>query len=197
MDFFDRPTMIKMLDERLEQLYQNGNADVQRIGKELERTPDDAELWFELGLAHNQSGLQYLDMAFEKARLEYFEAHPDTEEEPEHWDVDAPKAWTMFNAALSAFDKVLELMPEYYGVQCQRGVTLGNMQRYDEAVECYLKALEEDEGDFSAAYYLACTYRDMGNEELAQRYFDMAKELNPDDVTMCNMRGMPVEGKNG
>ena len=181
MDLLDRPTMIKMLGERMEQLYQQGNADVQRLDKELERTPDDAELWFELGLAHNQSGLQYLDMAFEKARLEYLEAHPEAEEEPEHWDVEAPKAWAMFNAALNAFDKVLELMPEYYGVQCQRGVALANMQRYEEAVECYLKALEEDEEDFSAAYYLGCTYRDMGDEERANKYFDLARELNPDE----------------
>ena len=42
----DRPTMIKMLDERMEQLYQNGNADVQKLKKEIERMPDDAELWF-------------------------------------------------------------------------------------------------------------------------------------------------------
>ena len=71
MDLLDRPTMIKMLEERMEQLCQQGNADVQRLVKELERVPDDAELWFELGLAHNQTGLQYLDMAIEKARLEY------------------------------------------------------------------------------------------------------------------------------
>ena len=194
MDFFDRATMIKMLDERMNDLFEHGNSDVQRLEKELERTPDDAELWFESGLAHNQSGLQYLDMAIEKARMEYFEAHPEAEEEPEHLNVDVPQARAMFNAALSAFDKVLELMPEYYGVQCQRGVALANMQQYEEAVGCYLKALEEDDEDFSAAYYLACTYRDMGNEEQAARYFALAKELNPDDETMCNMRGMPVEG---
>lgn len=181
MDLLDRPTMIKMLEERLQQLYEVGNADVQRLNKELERTPKDAELWFELGLAHNQTGLQYLDMAFEKARLEYLEAHPDAEEEPEHLEVNVPQAWTLFNGALEAFDKVLELEPEYYGVQCQRGIVLGNMQRYEEAEKCYLKALEEDEEDFSAAYYLGCTYRDMGDEDRAKKYLDLANELNPDN----------------
>lgn len=181
MDLLDRPTMIKMLEGRMRHLCEQGSDDVQRLDKELERAPGDAELWFESGLAHNQSGLQYLDMAFEKARLEYFEAHPEAEEEPEHLDVDAPQAWAMFNAALAAFDKVLELEPEYYGVQCQRGVALGNMQRYEEAEQCYLKALEEDEEDFSAAYYLACTYRDMGDEERAAKYFALAQELNPDE----------------
>ena len=105
----DRPTMIKMLDERMEQLYQNGNADVQRLKKEIERMPDDAELWFELGLAHNQAGLQYIDMAFEKAALEYYEANPEAEGEPEHLTVEVPKAMEMFTSALQVFDKVLEL----------------------------------------------------------------------------------------
>ena len=183
--------MIKMLEEQMEHLYERGNADVQRIGRELGRVPDDAELWFELGLAHNQTGLQYLDMAFEKARLEYYEANSEAEADPENLNVDAPKAWAMFNGALQAFDKVLELMPEYYGVQCQRGIALANMHQYEEAEQCYLKALEEDEEDFSAAYYLACTYRDMGDEERAARYFALAKELNPGEGSG---QGMPIEG---
>ena len=56
------------------------------------------------------------------------------------------------------------------------------MHRYEEAEQCYLKALEEDEEDFSAAYYLGCTYRDMGDEERASRYFALADQLNPDST---------------
>ena len=172
--------MIKMLSERMEQLYEKGNADVQRLNRELERTPDDAEMWFELGLAHNQTGLQYLELAFEKAKLEYLEAHPDAEEEPESIEVNAPQALAMFEGALKAFDKVVELMPEYYGVQCQRGIALANMQRYEEAEQCYLKALVEDEEDFSAAYYLGCTYHELGDEERSKKYFALAEKLNED-----------------
>ena len=180
MELLDRPTMIKMLGERMEQLYEKGNADVQRLIRELERTPDDAEMWFELGLAHNQTGLQYLELAFEKAKLEYLEAHPDAEEEPESIEVNAPQALGMFDGALKAFDKVVELMPEFYGVQCQRGIALANMQRYEEAEQCYLKALEEDEEDFSAAYYLGCTYHELGDEERSKKYFALAEKLNED-----------------
>ena len=183
MDFLDRPTMITILEERMKQLYEHGNADVQRLDKELKQAPNDAEMWFDLGLAHNQCGLQYLEMAFERERLLFLEQHPDAEEEPnQELTVDVPEAYAMFNAALAAFDKVLELMPDYYGVQCQRGVALGNMHRYEEAEQCYLKALEEDEEDFSAAYYLGCTYRDMGDEERASRYFALADQLNPDST---------------
>lgn len=165
--------MIQLLGERLTQLYEKGNADVQRLAKELERTPDDAELWFELGLAHNQSGLQYLEMASEKAKLQYLEAHPEAEEDSAAIEVDVSPARTLFDSALKAFDKVVELMPEYYGVQCQRGIALANMQRYEEAESCFLKALEEDEEDFSAAYYLSCAYREKGDEANAQKYFSL------------------------
>lgn len=179
MDLLDRPTMIKMLEGRMEQLVEQGNADVQRLVKELERVPDDVELWFELGLAHNQAGLQYLDMAVEKAQLEYLETHGDAEEEAEmDMKVDVSEAKGLFEKALADFDKVLEMMPEYYGVQCQRGIALGNMQRYEEAEQCYLKALEEDEEDYAAAYYLGCTYRDMGDEEKSAKYLALAEELN-------------------
>lgn len=178
MELLDRPAMIKMLEERMQYLYEKGNADVQRLDKELERTPDDVEMWFESGLARNQSGLQYLDMAFEKARLMYMEEHPDTEEEPDRLTVEAPQAFDMFSAALRAFDKVLELSPDYYGVQCQRGVALANMQRYEEAEQCYLKALEEDEEDFTAASYLSMVYRDMGKDDLADKYMKLSEELN-------------------
>jgi len=177
MDMLDRPTMIRVLGERLEQLQQQGNSDVLRLGKELERTPDDAELWFELGLAHNQTGLQYLDIAAQRAQLEYLEEHPE-EEVPELPEVDATAVQGMFDRALAAFDRVLELAPEFYGVQCQRGIALSNMQRYEEAEQCYLRALEEDEEDFTAASYLAMVYRDMGRDELADRYQRMAEELN-------------------
>lgn len=181
MDFLDRPTMIKALEERMEQLCQSGNADVQRLDKEIERTPDDADLWFELGLAHNQSGLQYMDVALQKAHLEYLEANPDAEEVPEAFELDAPKAAAMFDGALAAFDRVLELAPDYYGVQCQRGIALANMQRYEEAEQCYLKALEEDEEDFTAASYLSMVYRDTGRDELADKYQRLAEQLNSNE----------------
>lgn len=179
MDLLDRPSMIKMLDENLRKLSELGNADVQRIDKELQRESDDVEMWFDLGLAYNQSGLQYIDMSLERARLDYLEQHPDMDEGDEaELKVEVAAAYALFEKALSAFDRVLELMPEYYGVQCQKGVVYGNMHRYEEAVQCYLKALEEDEEDYAAAYYLGCAYRDMGDEELAKRYFAMAEELN-------------------
>ena len=181
MELLDRPTMIKMLGERMEQLYENGNADVQRLNRELERTPDDAEMWFELGLAHNQTGLQYLELASEKAKLDYLETHPEAEEEPESIEVAVPQALSMFEGALKAFDKVVELMPDYYGVQCQRGIALANMQRFEESEQCYLKALEEDEEDFSAAYYLGCTYQEMGDEERSKKYFALAEKLNEEN----------------
>ena len=83
--------------------------------------------------------------------------------------------------------------PDYYGVQTQRGIIYGNLHRMEEAERCYLQALQDDEEDFSAAYYLGLTYRDMGNEEMAKKYLSLAKELNPDDDSLTNSFGEAVE----
>lgn len=181
MELLDRATLIKMLAARMEELRQQGSSDIRHLLAELERLPKEAELWFELGVAYNQAGLQYLDFAMEKARMEHSESHPDEEPDEEDLHVDEASAAAIFEKAVKAFGRVLELSPDYYGVQCQRGIVYGNMHRLQEAVECYFKALEEDEEDFSAAYYLACTYRDMGDDEKAAQYFALARRLNPDD----------------
>ncbi len=50
--------------------------------------------------------------------------------------------------------------------------------RYEEAEQCYFKALEEDEEDFTAASYLAMVYRDMGKDDLADKYQTLSQELS-------------------
>lgn len=194
MQPIDKATMIEMLGSQMARLCEAGNTDVQRLAKECQRTPEDPEVWFELGLAYNQSGLTYLDLAAEKARFEYDEEpEPGKEGEEVHIVIDGAPARAMFQQALDALDKVLELEPEYYGLQTQRGVICGNMNDSEGAIKCFLQALKDDDEDFSAAYYLACAYRDMGDEEQAQKYFALSHELNPDDEAFCTCQGQGIE----
>lgn len=186
--------MIEMLGSRMERLCETGNGDVQRLAKACENDPQDLEALFELALAYNQSGLTYLDLAAEKASLEYdADPEPGKEDEEVRIVIDGAPARTLFQKALDALDKVLEQEPEYYGLQTQRGVIYGNMNNTEEAVKCFRQALEDDEEDFSAAYYLACACRDMGDEAQAQQYFALAHELNPDDEAFCTCQGQGIE----
>jgi tetratricopeptide (TPR) repeat protein len=56
----------------------------------------------------------------------------------------------------------------------------GTMHNYPLAEQCYLQALRDDDEDFSAAYYLGITYRNMGDETLAEKYLALANQLNPE-----------------
>ena len=173
MDIFNQLTpeaMAEAMTKRMEQLLANGSDDVTRLRKELEKTPDDAEMWFELGLAYNQAGLQY-DMEHEGEPL------PESGEEVTlHVNVTAVRP--LYEESLKAFDKVAELEPDYYGVACQKGIVYGNMHDLENAEACYLQALKDDDEDFTAAYYLSIVYGDMGKADLAEEYARLAEKLN-------------------
>ncbi len=185
MDIFNQLTpeaMAEAMTKRMEQLLANGSDDVTRLRKELEKTPDDAEMWFELGLAYNQAGLQYEDMAVRLAELQYDMEHegeplPESGEEVTlHVNVTAVRP--LYEESLKAFDKVAELEPDYYGVACQKGIVYGNMHDLENAEACYLQALKDDDEDFTAAYYLSIVYGDMGKADLAEEYACLAEKLN-------------------
>lgn len=185
MDIFNTLTpeaMAVAIERQMTVLAANGGSEVVRLQKELETSPKDAELWFELGVTLNQAGLQYDDLAARLAELRYSMEFPDEgQEEPQEaipLNVDVSEGNKLYNYALEAFDRVLELQPDYYGVACQRGIVFGNLQDYARAEECYLQALKDDEEDFTAAYYLSMVYRDMGKAELADKYLKLSDELN-------------------
>ena len=185
MDIFKTLTpeaMETALQRQLEQITAQGSDEVVRLRKELEKTPDDAELWFELGISLNQSALHYEELAVRKAEMQYDREHGD-ESQPGDAEgvtirVDISAVRPVYQQSLEAFDKVLELNPDYYGVACQKGVVYGNMHDLENAERCYLQALEDDDEDFTAAYYLSQVYAEMGKTELAAKYQQMSDDLN-------------------
>lgn len=177
--------MIQIIDRQIEKLDTVGSDDMIRLRKHLEHDASDPTMWFDLGIALNQAAMQRDYLEVDRAQL----LNPGAEE----MDVDGSGSTHLLEEALSVFRKVLEMEPDYYGVHTQMGIVYSNLHRFDEAEQCYLQALKEDEEDFSAAYYLGLTYRDKGDETLAQKYLTLAHELNPDDDTFVNATGLAVE----
>lgn len=199
----DTTSMMEVIESQMARLLSEGNADMARLQKEVEHDPKDPTMWFDLGVATNQAGLQYGSLLVEKAKFERA-ALEETEEEEAATEekaecpscaeqgcctaqaeeaivVDLTAAMPLFERSVECFKKVLELEPDYYGCHTQMGTVYANMRRLDEAVECFQKALEEDDEDFSAAYYLACAYRDLGNVEQAEQLFKRAEELSAEE----------------
>lgn len=175
MDVFKEMTvddMVKAIDEQIAKLDNEGSDDIIRLRRDLEKIPDDASLWFDLGIALNQAAMQRDYLVIERAQL----LNPDAD----HVEVDCAGSTPIFEQALEAYAKTLELEPDYYGVQTQRGIVFANLHRLDEAEQAYLQALREDDEDFSAAFYLSQVYADKGDEVSAQKYAALARQLNPD-----------------
>ena len=166
--------MVRIIDRQIEKLDTVGSDDMIRLRREIEQHTGDPANWFDLGIAINQAALQRSHLLTERAQL----LDPGVGE----CDADTGSSIPLYERALEAFHKVLELEPQYYGVWCQIGTVYGNMQRYDDAETCYRRALQEDDEDFSAAYFLGCVLRDKGDEEQARHYFALAHDLNPDSV---------------
>lgn len=185
MSIFDElqsSDFVKMLEREMEMLRQNKSLDCQHAMHEVEVRPKDAEAWFEYGLLLVQEGLRYEQLAFEKARHLYIMEHPEMDSDTTiELDLNIPELAEFHVRAIECFDKVLVLDPDYYGVQCQRGIAYANIGQYSQAEEAFLQALKDDDEDAAAAYNLAHTYRDMGKEDKASEYFELAQRLNPDD----------------
>lgn len=175
MDVYKQMTvddMVKAIDNQIGKLDGEGTDDIIRLRRDLEKAGDDPTLWFDLGIALNQAAMQRDYLTIEREQM----LHPDDEVV----EADCAGSTPLFEQALQAYDRVLQLEPDYYGVQTQRGIVFGNLHRLDEAEQAYLQALREDDEDFSAAYYLSQVYQDKGDEAAAQKYMALAKRLNPD-----------------
>lgn len=169
----DHEGMANAIAQDIERILTHGGNDTARLAEEVAKTPDDVVAWFDLGVAIT-SDVDMLDYLMSQ---KFIMLNPGTEidENTQYADNDAKNG--LYEKALKCFAKVLELDPEYYGVQYQRGIVYANMQNYGEAEKCFLQALKDDEEDASAAHDLAMVYHDMGDEERCQKYLEMAERL--------------------
>lgn len=83
-------------------------------------------------------------------------------------------------AALANYEKALKLYPDYADAWVRKGVTLYNINRYNEAGDCFNKAVKLAPANFKA-YYNRGKYRMECNDvEGAIADFDKATSLKPD-----------------
>ncbi|MDZ7771189.1 MAG: tetratricopeptide repeat protein [Balneolaceae bacterium] len=87
---------------------------------------------------------------------------------------------------MSSIRKELEDSPDDPGLLNELGVGHQLLGEYEEAEKCFLKAIEEDPGEYTAYYNLANTYVEMERvEEAVNRYLD-ALDRKADFVPALN-----------
>jgi len=83
-----------------------------------------------------------------------------------------------FQSAIEAFEKAIELQPDYAAPWDSMGVTFGKIGDYDKSLEAFNKAIEL-EPDYAAAWYnKACVYSLKGDKEKALKHLSKAIDLD-------------------
>lgn len=167
--------MIAVLEKEMAAIRNNNSTESQRIIRVAEGNGKDPSAWFDLGMNDIDEAIRYEDLAIDRARLQYLQEHPEAEEAT--LNVEIPELADFYHHALECFDHVLRLDPEYYGVNCQRGICYANMRDNEKAEAAFLQAMKDDDQDVNAAYNLAQLYQDWGKEDKAAEYFALAQKL--------------------
>ncbi len=101
-----------------------------------------------------------------------------------------------YELALKAYDKAIELKPDFAAAWYNRGVALGELGRYEEALKAYDKAIEL-KLDFAAAWdSRGVALDELGRHDEALEAHDKAIELKPDYARAWYNRGVTL-GKRG
>jgi tetratricopeptide (TPR) repeat protein len=98
-----------------------------------------------------------------------------------------------YEEALKAFDKALEINPQFAEVLINRGIALNNLARYEEALEDFEKAMEINP-DFAEAWTgkgVALYY--LGRYKEALEAFEKAIEINPQYANAWYNKGITLD----
>lgn len=98
-------------------------------------------------------------------------------------------------AAIASFDKALELKPDHHKSWFNRGVSLGNLGRYEEAIASYDQALELKPDFHEAWTNRGNSLVNLGRTEEAIASYEKALEIKPDDPDRAIQLGLTDEVK--
>ena len=97
-----------------------------------------------------------------------------------------------FAKAISFFDQVLEIDPNYVPALNNKGSALRILGMYEEAIVYFDKALEIDPNDVKALYNKGNALSDLEKYEEAIVSYDKALEIDPNDVKALYNKGLAL-----
>ena len=95
--------------------------------------------------------------------------------------------------ALAAFEKAIEINPQYSSAWYNKGVMLGKLDRPEEALTAYEKGIEINHQDSEAWYGKGFMLRKLNRTEQALAAFDEAIKLNPQHSKAWYNKGLALK----
>lgn len=85
--------------------------------------------------------------------------------------------WGKYREAEEKFLQALGVDPRYVDGYMNLGSVYGTLQQYDKAIDAFLNAIKYSPDNSRAYHFLAITYQNKGDKANAEKYFQMAQQL--------------------
>lgn len=95
-----------------------------------------------------------------------------------------------FSEALSAIEFAYAINDRNSSVIFKRGNIFASLQKFQEAVDCYIEFLDIENDSITGNIALAEGFENLGNFQKAEQYYDEAKKLDPDSPEIFFGMGM-------
>jgi tetratricopeptide (TPR) repeat protein len=174
-DLNDPVAALRLLDEASDRLVVRWDGRLEETGGQLllefstsESEQDDSSVSQVTSLAEaSRSDLAARSNPADDA-LEWFERGCDLDAEPANWD-----------RAIEAYEKAIELAPEYADAFCNLGAVRYNMGQRDEARRAFTSCLTYEADHIEANFNLANVLEEQGEDELALAHYRRALTADP------------------
>ncbi|WP_068818204.1 tetratricopeptide repeat protein [Phormidesmis priestleyi] len=95
-----------------------------------------------------------------------------------------------YENAITSWEKLLAIKPDYHEAWCDRGVALSTLGRKEEAVQSYDRAVAIKPDDHKAWHMRGVALSALGRKEEAVQSYDRAVAIKPDDHEAWYIRGL-------
>lgn len=95
----------------------------------------------------------------------------------------------MFAEAISAYEKVIELRPEYIDAYKSLSIIYLRSGKPEKTCEIVVKAMDMDKEDYSFPFIMGTACMAAGNFQDSIKYLNIALELNPNNIQIYNNLG--------
>ncbi len=147
--------------------------------------PDNSQIWYLQGAAHNRLGQRDL------AEADFAQAVKLKPDNSAAWQYRGANLQQMGQSdkALAAYDEMVKLKPQDAASWKNRGLQNNLMLRFDEAVADFTKAAELNPQDSAAFYYRGLAHDNLNQRDTALLDFSQAIKLQPDYALALESRG--------
>lgn len=150
---------------------------VQAIREALRIQPEDADLWYNLGVT-NGSGLNQHDRAIQA----YREALRIQPEFAKAWSALGTSYYKLkqYKQAIQAYQEALRIEPENYAFWIGLGMTYFDIKYYDKAIQAFSAALRIKSEDAAFIWYtLGLCYANQGQRDKVREIYQTLRKLDP------------------